>query len=169
MTSQSAAFVLDYVMLTRMLPKMLLPGGILELMVYSQQVRPPCPTGNWCEAHETWETVTYRDSQNRSQQMIQGYGCLMVLGGWHIIPESVPFRTIPGCWPYTSPGHWPKGNAEGLPFIPSNRSLVALPAWSEKAHYPLLLLIDKLHRASSAGKWLGWAKERASLVNILAL
>jgi hypothetical protein len=53
MTSQSAAFVLDYVMLTRMLPKMLLPGGILELMVYSQQVRPLCPTGNWCEAHET--------------------------------------------------------------------------------------------------------------------
>ena len=89
MTSQSAAFVLDYVMLTRMLPKMLLPGGILELMVYSQQVRPLCPTGNWCEAHETWETDTYRDSQNPSQQMIQGYCCLMVLGGWHIITLKV--------------------------------------------------------------------------------
>lgn len=25
-------------------------GGILELMVYSQQVRPECPEGDWCQA-----------------------------------------------------------------------------------------------------------------------
>lgn len=31
-----------------------LEGGILELMVYSQQVKPPCPSGNWCEALMRW-------------------------------------------------------------------------------------------------------------------
>lgn len=50
----------DFVKLLKQLLKLLRRGGILELMVYSQQVRPLCPTGNWCEGFQFNASIAWQ-------------------------------------------------------------------------------------------------------------
>ena len=50
----------EFMILMKQLVNLLRRGGILELMVYSQQVRPECPEGDWCQGFQFNASIAWQ-------------------------------------------------------------------------------------------------------------